>query len=293
VKWPAHPSKLKPHFPTYYRNTAHFRREEDYFAPSVFQAATRWVEQNHNQESFFLMIDSFDPHEPWHTPEEFWRIYDPDYEGEHPIWPPYGRPTMLSPEELRHVHALYSGEITMADKWFGRFINRLDQLRLLDNTMIVVTSDHGFLFGEHNWLGKHSDTHRLSSITRISRSRESGFRTWFNCLTSTLQYLRHLEGLLRHRTVRACSLTFWGAAMDRTPALLPALEPSVIRCMRRTASGSMSDARNHPDHFTGIPNHITISSNGRAPRTHPGTGTSKLHGVGSNHSRTGVFPSGT
>ena len=158
TRWPADPSKMKPAYPLYHRNTAHFTREEDYFAPSVFRAAMNWAEGNRDQESFLLMIDSFDPHEPWHTPEHYWRLFDPDYQGDHPVWPPYGKPTALTERELKHVYALYRGEVRMCDVWFGRFLEHLGNLGLLDETIVIVTSDHGFLFGEHDWLGKHTDT---------------------------------------------------------------------------------------------------------------------------------------
>lgn len=159
ITYPADPKRMKPAFPIYFRNTAHFSKEEDYFAPSVFRAATRWVENNYDQESFFLLIDSFDPHEPWSTPETYWRQYDPEWRGEHNVWPPYGRCwDRFSPEELHHIHSLYSGEVTMSDKWFGHFMDQVERLGLLENTMVIVTTDHGFLFGEHDWIGKHSST---------------------------------------------------------------------------------------------------------------------------------------
>jgi hypothetical protein len=53
---------------------------------------------------------------------------------------------------------LYCGEITFIDKWFGKMMDKLQETGLLDNTMVIVTSDHGFLFGEHDWIGKHSKT---------------------------------------------------------------------------------------------------------------------------------------
>jgi hypothetical protein len=45
------------------------RREEDWFAPRVFRAASRSLKRNATApEPFFLFIDSFDPHEPWDPP---------------------------------------------------------------------------------------------------------------------------------------------------------------------------------------------------------------------------------
>lgn len=157
VAYPAPPERLRAGFDIYYKNTAHFKSEEDFFGPAVFRAAGRWVEHNHDRP-FFLMIDSFDPHEPWHTPDEYWRMYDPDYAGDHLVWPPYGTADRFDEKELHHIRSCYAGEVTLSDKYFGEFMGRLERLGLLENTMVVVTADHGYLFGEHNWVGKHSST---------------------------------------------------------------------------------------------------------------------------------------
>jgi arylsulfatase A-like enzyme len=155
ISYPASQQKLNENWHRYAKNTAHFKNEKDYFAAQVFQKSMDWVEQNKNLKDFFLMIDCFDPHEPFDPPPGYVEKYNPGYEGEAAIWPKYGNADRLSPEELNHVHALYCGEVTYVDHWFGKFYDKLESLGMLDNTMVIVTSDHGFLFGEHNWLGKH------------------------------------------------------------------------------------------------------------------------------------------
>ncbi|WP_281282497.1 sulfatase [Paenibacillus piri] len=156
VEYPADREKLNRNWPQYVRNTAHFRKEEDYFAAQVFQKSIDWIDQNKNLSDFFLMIDCFDPHEPFDPPPGYAEKYNPGYTGDSVIWPKYGDADRLTPEELQQVHALYCGEVSFVDRWFGKFYDKLEQLGLLDNTMVIVTSDHGFLFGEHNWLGKHA-----------------------------------------------------------------------------------------------------------------------------------------
>ena len=158
ITYPASPDRLGAHcgdgaFETYSRNTAHFAVERDYFGPQVFQRTIDWLDRNQDQENFFLLIESFDPHEPFDPPPAYQRMYDPDYDGENIIWPNYG-PWTGSDAELNHIRSLYAGELTMVDKWFGRMIDKLETLGLLDETMIVVTTDHGHLFGEHGMMGK-------------------------------------------------------------------------------------------------------------------------------------------
>ena len=156
VTYPAAPDKLNGNWEKYARNTSSFQAEEDYFAAKVFQRSMDWVENNKDHEDFFLMIDCFDPHEPFDPPPAYVERYAPDYRGEAVIWPKYGDISQYTKEELEYIHALYCAEVTFVDHWFGKFYSRLEELGMLENTMVIVTSDHGFLFGEHQWLGKHA-----------------------------------------------------------------------------------------------------------------------------------------
>ena len=70
-------------------------------------------------------------------------------------YPVYGYwPDFMSAAELRHSHALYCGEVSMVDRWFGRIVDTMDRLNLWDDTALIYTSDHGFYFGEHEIIGK-------------------------------------------------------------------------------------------------------------------------------------------
>ena len=60
----------------------------------------------------------------------------------------------VSTRDLELARACYAGEITMVDFWFGRLMQRLESLSLLEDTAIIFTSDHGFYFGEHGYFGK-------------------------------------------------------------------------------------------------------------------------------------------
>ena len=141
-------------FARYKRNTAHFRVEEDYFAPQVFRKASEWVERNRSQKDFFLLLEVFDPHEPFDPPFPYSEMYNPGYTGQRFIWPTYGKSDLYTPEELKEIRALYAGEVSLVDHWFGQLLDKVDRLGLMDDTMIIVTTDHGHLFGEHGMIGK-------------------------------------------------------------------------------------------------------------------------------------------
>jgi arylsulfatase A-like enzyme len=140
----------------YLRSKELRKGEEDYLAPQVFGSAIRWLEENYQKsEPFFLCIDSFDPHEPWDPPRHYVDLYDPGYQGTEVILGFYTEELdYLTEDELKHVRALYAGEVTMLDTWLGYFMNKVHQMGLTEDTVVALVSDHGHMIGEHKVLGK-------------------------------------------------------------------------------------------------------------------------------------------
>ncbi len=130
------------------------RYEQDYCAPMTFAHAERWIER-HYKEDFFLYIDTWDPHEPWDPPAHYVELYKPDWDGAY-VDPPYGywKKAGLTPEQIEIANACYNGEVTMVDHAFGRLVDRIESMGLMEKTVIFFTSDHGFCLGEHGLLGK-------------------------------------------------------------------------------------------------------------------------------------------
>jgi arylsulfatase A-like enzyme len=58
-------------------------------------------------------------------------------------------------EDLRRIRELYNGEVMFADRQFGRVMDKVRELGLLDNTVIVLTADHGEAMVEHGVIGHH------------------------------------------------------------------------------------------------------------------------------------------
>jgi arylsulfatase A-like enzyme len=154
----------------YYANVREFRGEEEYFAAKVFGGACRWLERHAAEGSFFLQVETFDVHEPFDVPEPYRSIYaDGSRRDLFNVWPPYQDPAALarfmagtSEEELEFIRAQYDGKLTMVDRWFGELLDTLDRLALWDETMVVVTTDHGHDLGQRGAFGKqwpHFDTH--------------------------------------------------------------------------------------------------------------------------------------
>ncbi len=138
----------------YLRNATARRSEEDWCCAGVMRAAAEWLETNAGRRPFFLMVDGFDPHEPWDPPQSYVDRYDPGYQGDVLFYPHYTSADQYTEPELRHMRALYAGEVTLVDRWLGHLLDRVDRLGLWENTAVLFFSDHGFLHGEHGLVGK-------------------------------------------------------------------------------------------------------------------------------------------
>jgi arylsulfatase A-like enzyme len=138
----------------YLANTANRETEEDWFAPRVFSMASQFLETANKGEPFFLMVDCFDPHEPWDPPQEYISLYDEGYNGPEPIVPEYSDAGWIGERELERMRNLYAAEVTMADRWLGNFLDKMDELGFSESTLLLVISDHGVALGEHNATGK-------------------------------------------------------------------------------------------------------------------------------------------
>lgn len=140
----------------YLANTRDRRGEEDWFSPRVFSRGMELLEASKDQQPFFLCVDSYDVHEPWDPPQQYIDLYGEPYDGLEPYLPAYGSSDYLTGRELERMRTLYAAEVTMVDRWLGRFMDRAADLGLMDNTLFVLLSDHGVGLGEHGFTGKVS-----------------------------------------------------------------------------------------------------------------------------------------
>jgi arylsulfatase A-like enzyme/uncharacterized membrane protein YbhN (UPF0104 family) len=119
-------------------------RFNDFYQDSevVNGVALDWIERV-QKERFFLFLHYMDPHDPY---------FEHPYNGVGIARVSMPEP---DPEIADRLRDLYRGEIEYLDRNFGEVLERLEQLGLYDDTMIVVTADHGEEFHEHGgfWHG--------------------------------------------------------------------------------------------------------------------------------------------
>ncbi|NOZ23110.1 MAG: arylsulfatase [Planctomycetes bacterium] len=112
---------------------------------------------------FFMWCSTLRPHSPYDPPQVFWDMYIHRKLPEIPIgdWakkydiPNPGLPRdafwgRFTPEQNQRMRAAYMGCITQIDYEFGRMMEVLRRYIDLDNTLILFTSDHGDMMGEHH-----------------------------------------------------------------------------------------------------------------------------------------------
>ncbi|MED5331155.1 MAG: sulfatase-like hydrolase/transferase, partial [Planctomycetota bacterium] len=98
-------------------------------------------------------------------PEELWRLFDPDYTGDldDTGFMENDRITEgMDPRDREHLLALYDGEIRFTDGHLGVLFSALEREGLLDDTLVLVTSDHGDEFFEHGNKGHRRSVYEES-----------------------------------------------------------------------------------------------------------------------------------
>ena len=159
--------------------TNYIREQRNTNASNVFGEAQGWIEKNKDKR-FFVYIQTIDPHVPYDPPDKFLKMYDAKpYNGQ-----VKNRRTHLMLDEAKknpkkykftardkeRIEALHDGEISYHDAYFGRFLSKLRELGLEENTIVVVTSDHGEEFQEHgSWGHGHSVYQELLGVPLMFR----------------------------------------------------------------------------------------------------------------------------
>ena len=143
-------------------------------------AVEKLRELSNNSQPFFMGVGFFKPHLPFNAPKKYWDLYDPD---ELPLSPNPFLPVNVNKASLHNsgefnqyqlglekanldaalsdayskdlVHA-YLSCVSYTDAQIGKVIEALKTLGLLENTIIILWSDHGWHLGDHRVWGKHT-----------------------------------------------------------------------------------------------------------------------------------------
>ena len=155
-----------------------FLPEEYYPTSYCTDRAINFLEQHakgeHGEKPFLLKVSYPDPHHPCTPPGKWGEMYNPDdielpksftdkeniknhkFIGPRSDHPQFGRMLFhtASEEEARNFTAKTYGMVSMIDDSVGQILAALEKLGMADNTMIVYTSDHGDMMGDHGMIMK-------------------------------------------------------------------------------------------------------------------------------------------
>ena len=176
--------------------------EEDQMASYLAQEACEFIDENKDRP-FVLYVSTFEPHSPYHGP--FMDQYDPetlpvgpaflekpesasmvnkvraDYfmkfmlDGEDQTKDPYMMNYAASREDVtteigwRTLRAHYMGNITLVDRMVGRINQAIKDAGIEDDTIIVFTSEHGDMMGDHGMLEKRSMFEEASRVPLLMK----------------------------------------------------------------------------------------------------------------------------
>jgi arylsulfatase A-like enzyme len=199
--WLARDPALRRRVVQYLANGGYEHDETRSFSARVFRSGAEVLAAAARRRPFALVVDTFEPHEPWTPPRRYVDLYgDPDYRGVEPVRQLNLPVDAYLAEDRRELtlsrmRALYAAEVTLTDRWLGVLMDRLYDLRLEEETIVVLVSDHGFFLGEHGVTGKlHKRLHReLTHVPLIlvdpegrRAGRRSGYRASTHDIAPTL-----------------------------------------------------------------------------------------------------------
>ncbi len=174
-------------------------------AAAVTDAVLRHLDATAPKPGRFLFVHYFDPHVPYEPPAPYDTLYDARGRAGLDDWKTQVQACAALPvgqrrtAQAERMAAQYAGEIGYLDEQVGRLLDGLRERGILDDALLVVTSDHGETFWEdhecfdHGW-GVHQTTVRALGLIRLPGAAKSGTRVAgvvanIDLLPTVLEYL--------------------------------------------------------------------------------------------------------
>lgn len=209
-----HPADVPGYFETCGAPDFPFDKE---LYPDMFIAdqSVEWIRE-HAGERFALWVSFTGPHDPYDPPAEYSALYE-DADIPAPIPPPedpnqapsyraqFGvQPganvsvfqidyTSATPEQIARWRRNYFGNITLIDEGIGRILRALEEAGVLEETVVVFTSDHGDALGDHGMVFKSFFYESMVHVPLIVRDGENRGRR--DALVGTLDVVAYMHEL--------------------------------------------------------------------------------------------------
>lgn len=162
-------------------------------ADEVYELAADWLTRNGTEDSWFLHVHMWDPHTPYRSPERYgepfagdalpawltedvrashWRQCGPHSAQECNGFSPKAEMSKTLPRQPQQIPDMlavrkmfdgYDTGVLFADEYVGRLLNKLADLDILEDTAVLLTSDHGETLGELNVYGDHQTADQITT----------------------------------------------------------------------------------------------------------------------------------
>jgi arylsulfatase A-like enzyme len=184
-----------------------------------------WLDRD--TRPFFAFLNVFDAHAPYRPPAPYDTAFGPLLPGRDPILVELRR---FSPRELQAEIDAYDGSIAYLDHRLSLLLRELETRGLLDNTLVILTADHGEEFGEHGvFTHGHSLNDRVLHVpmlirlpARLPRNLRIGEWVSIRDIPATILDVTETSGAMPGRSLAR----FWSSTGTKPP------EPLVVAVNR-------------------------------------------------------------
>lgn len=112
-------------------------------------SAAQFIEAYNQDAPLYLQVGFLGPHPPYWVPNPYAAMYDPDQ-----VQPPLAVEDPKQIARIRRARAQYLGRVSLIDHYVGRICAALETKGMLEDTLIVLTADHGDLIGDYGIFDK-------------------------------------------------------------------------------------------------------------------------------------------
>lgn len=138
-------------------NRSYVTNEEEHSQAQCINLGLEFLEKNKLSDDWYLQIECFDPHEPFFVPDCYKDMVDPQLKFEKFDWPSYASTRSIeNPSDINVGFKNYQALLLMIDDYLGKVLDFFDENDMWKDTVLMLNTDHGFLFGEKEWSGKSS-----------------------------------------------------------------------------------------------------------------------------------------
>ena len=148
----------------------------DHGGRQSLEHVARFLSQRTPEDPFFLFVNFLEPHLPYDPPPEYRREHLADIPAEEKVsigWAHRFNAGLVDPSgvDWNRVGRLYGGDASTVDAYLDRLVDLLKEGGIYENTVLIVTSDHGENLGEHGLVEHQFSVHEtLLAVPLVIRA---------------------------------------------------------------------------------------------------------------------------